>query len=192
IRGNDYYIIAHAIKKYVRIGCELTNRSDIETALQNLSGTSVARIEPNCNKTTKASALSVEQDDIETNLESLKPSPTFSKPSSKPKAAWTELFANKETSNQSVSSDELDEMLNAIRDHYSPENMHANLEALVANGNLTVEEIPTVKTIKGWIGRYGAYFKKEASEKALLESNSLTITSDESGSNKCIRISLNR
>ena len=54
-------------------------------------------------------------------------------------------------------------------DRYSPENMHACLEELAAEGELTLEEIPTVKTIKGWIGRYSANFKKEASEKALVE-----------------------
>jgi hypothetical protein len=54
-------------------------------------------------------------------------------------------------------------------DRYSPENMHACLEELAAEGELTLEEIPTVKTIKGWIGRYSANFKKEASEKALME-----------------------
>ncbi|CAG8516347.1 13125_t:CDS:2, partial [Dentiscutata heterogama] len=70
-RGADGKI-AHAIKRYVRIGCELTNGTNIETALQDLSGTSVAHIEPNRNKTTKSSALSVEQDDIEINSESLK------------------------------------------------------------------------------------------------------------------------
>ncbi|CAG8730069.1 32_t:CDS:1, partial [Cetraspora pellucida] len=69
-------------------------------------------------------------------------------------------------------------------DRYSPEDMHANLEDLAANGELTFEEIPTVKTIKGWIGRYNAYFKKEASEKALSESNSYTITSVESVNTK--------
>ncbi|CAG8544914.1 41669_t:CDS:2, partial [Gigaspora margarita] len=55
------------------------------------------------------------------------------------------------------------------KDHYSPEDMHANLEDLAANGELTFEEIPSVKTIKGWIGRYSANFKKDASEKALLK-----------------------
>jgi hypothetical protein len=47
--------------------------------------------------------------------------------------------------------------------------MHACLKELAAEGELTLEEIPTVKTIKGWIGRYSANFKKEASEKALME-----------------------
>ncbi|CAG8854772.1 44767_t:CDS:1, partial [Gigaspora margarita] len=32
-------------------------------------------------------------------------------------------------------------------------------------------EIPSVKAIKGWIGRYSTNFKKEALEKALLENN---------------------
>src|SRR5437764_15266768 len=54
-------------------------------------------------------------------------------------------------------------------DRYSPEHMHACLEELAAEGELTLEEIPTVKTIKGWIGRYSANFKKEASEKALVK-----------------------
>ena len=52
-------------------------------------------------------------------------------------------------------------------DRYSPEDMHVCLKELAAEGELTLEEIPTVKTIKGWIGRYSASFKKEASEKAM-------------------------
>ncbi|CAG8837384.1 25426_t:CDS:1, partial [Racocetra persica] len=59
--------VAHAIKRYIRIGCELTDRTNIETALQNLSGTSVAHIEPTRNKT---SALSAEQDNIRIDSES--------------------------------------------------------------------------------------------------------------------------
>jgi hypothetical protein len=54
-------------------------------------------------------------------------------------------------------------------DRYSPESMRASLEELATEGELALEEIPTVKTIKGWIGRYSANFKKEASEKALVK-----------------------
>jgi len=54
-------------------------------------------------------------------------------------------------------------------DRYLPEDMHSCLKELAAEGELTLEEIPTVKTIKGWIKRYSANFKKEASEKALVE-----------------------
>ncbi|RHZ70348.1 hypothetical protein Glove_272g2 [Diversispora epigaea] len=61
-------------------------------------------------------------------------------------------------------------------DRYSPENMHASLKELAAEGELTLEDIPTVKTIKGWIGRYSASFKKEASERALVESNKENIS----------------
>ncbi|UZO03157.1 uncharacterized protein OCT59_023569 [Rhizophagus irregularis] len=39
--------IAHASKRYVRVGCDLVDGTNIETALQDLSGTSVAHIEPN-------------------------------------------------------------------------------------------------------------------------------------------------
>lgn len=42
--------IAHAIKRYIRIGCELTSGNDIEKAIEGLSGTSVAQIEPNRDK----------------------------------------------------------------------------------------------------------------------------------------------
>ncbi|CAG8684652.1 7527_t:CDS:1, partial [Dentiscutata heterogama] len=59
--------VAHAIKRYIRIGCELTDRTNIEMALQNLSRTSVAHIEPTHNKT---SALSAEQDNIGIDSES--------------------------------------------------------------------------------------------------------------------------
>ncbi|CAB4403885.1 unnamed protein product [Rhizophagus irregularis] len=58
-------------------------------------------------------------------------------------------------------------------DRYSPKSMHACLKELATEEELTLEEIPTVKTIKGWIGRYSANFKKEASEKAL-ENNQRT------------------
>ncbi|CAG8764787.1 44017_t:CDS:2, partial [Gigaspora margarita] len=156
-----------------------------------------SRIEPNHNKTTKALALSVEQDDIETNLESLNQSletdiskkkfktiPGISKwfkwswPVKDQFAGfictcsllhidvWTE-FRPKQALKENIKFGNKGNL--RIKDCYSPEDMHANLEALVANEKLTVEEIPTVKTIKGWIGRYSAYFKKEASEKALLK-----------------------
>lgn len=57
-------------------------------------------------------------------------------------------------------------------DRYSPEDMHADLEDLAKNRELSFEEISTVKTIKEWIGRYSVNFKKEASEWALTEVNS--------------------
>ena len=47
--------------------------------------------------------------------------------------------------------------------------MHACLEELAAEGELNLKEILTVKTIKGWIGRYSANFKKEVSEIALVK-----------------------
>ncbi len=56
-----------------------------------------------------------------------------------------------------------------IADHYSPESMYACLEELATEGELTLEEILMIKTIKGQIERYSANFKKEASKKALVE-----------------------
>ncbi|CAG8837485.1 45140_t:CDS:1, partial [Gigaspora margarita] len=50
--------------------------------------------------------------------------------------------------------------------------MHSDLEALAKTGELTFEEIPSIKTIKGWIRRYSANFKKKASEQALTKANS--------------------
>ncbi|CAG8825209.1 1195_t:CDS:2, partial [Gigaspora margarita] len=52
---------------------------------------------------------------------------------------------------------------------YLPEDMHASLENLAINRELTFKKIPLVKTIKDWIGRYSTNFKKELLEKALLE-----------------------
>ncbi|CAG8853411.1 26887_t:CDS:1, partial [Gigaspora margarita] len=57
--------IVHAIKKYIRIGCDLTDGINIETALQNLSGTSIAHIEPNHNKMVDESTLLMDQDNVE-------------------------------------------------------------------------------------------------------------------------------
>ncbi|CAG8708579.1 16082_t:CDS:2, partial [Dentiscutata heterogama] len=102
-------------------------------------------------------------------------SPTFSK-SSTPKAVWIvptpKLLTSKKTNKELLSvNDELAEMLNTARDCYSPEDMHPDFENLVKNGELSFEKIPTVKTIKGWIRRYNASFKKEVSERALTEAN---------------------
>ena len=55
------------------------------------------------------------------------------------------------------------------KDRYTAEKMHESLKELADEGELSVEEIPEVKTIKGWIGRYSASSKKEMSEKALEE-----------------------
>ncbi|RIB08482.1 hypothetical protein C2G38_2045128 [Gigaspora rosea] len=56
-------------------------------------------------------------------------------------------------------------------DRYSLENMHADFEYLARNSEILVEDVPIVKTIKGWIGRYSASFKKDASEQALTEAS---------------------
>ena len=39
--------ISHAIKRYVRLGFDITSGEDIEKAIENLSGTLVANINPN-------------------------------------------------------------------------------------------------------------------------------------------------
>ncbi|RHZ80994.1 hypothetical protein Glove_130g138 [Diversispora epigaea] len=272
---SHHAVIAHAIKRYIRVGHSLTNGEDIEKALHNLSGTSVSHIEPDrdINKLT-------EQDNVPINLENKKsktipgiskwfewtwpitgefagyvcarslphignwinfspaqisnfcgtihrPSPIASEPT-KTNSSWTMPISKKinlklsinstenrilttsekmETDNDLVSIDHefplkkgwalkeniklgnkgggkriskrvvqylqgffLAGNLRAVN-HYSPENMHVSLLELVEEGELALEEIPTVKTIKGWIGRYSASFKKTASERALVESN---------------------
>ncbi|RIA81883.1 hypothetical protein C1645_744184, partial [Glomus cerebriforme] len=55
------------------------------------------------------------------------------------------------------------------KDWYTAEKMHESLKELVNEKELSVEEIPEVKTIKGWIGRYSASSKKDITEKALEE-----------------------
>src|SRR5436190_24290472 len=55
------------------------------------------------------------------------------------------------------------------KDRYTAEKMHESLKELVNEKKLSIEDIPEVKTIKGWIGRYSASSKKEMSEKALEE-----------------------
>ena len=60
--------------------------------------------------------------------------------------------------------------------------MYTCLEKLAAKGKLILEEILTVKTIKRWIERYSANFKKEASERALVENNIKSATIAKSNS----------
>ena len=64
--------------------------------------------------------------------------------------------------------------------------MFASLENLITEGELVSEEVPTIKTIKGWIGRYSKSFKKEASERTLTETNGVTndSNSNESSTNR--------
>ncbi|RGB23899.1 hypothetical protein C1646_773843 [Rhizophagus diaphanus] len=255
-------MIAHAIKRYVRVGCDLVDGTNIETALQDLSGTSVAHIEPNRDqllgnekqnekrtKTIPARPLS----NIGTWTEfsptqvasfcgvSYRLSPTISDPTI-PKSSWVMPIPdekkgsiriivlikdnyNKEknvkywTRNPITNNNESDIggnyyfvdpefpfdagwalkenlqlgnkgegkrmskkvvqylqgyfLVGNLRpaDCYSSEAMHASLENLVTEGELVLKEIPTIKTIKGWIGRYSKSFKKEASECALIETN---------------------
>jgi hypothetical protein len=56
------------------------------------------------------------------------------------------------------------------KDRYTAEKMHESLKELVHEKELCAEDIPEVKTIKGWIGQYSAFSKKEMSEKALEQS----------------------
>ncbi len=55
------------------------------------------------------------------------------------------------------------------KDWYTAEKMHESLKELANEKEISVEEIPEVKTIKGWIGRYSTFSKKEMSEKVLEE-----------------------
>ncbi|CAG8823588.1 18024_t:CDS:1, partial [Gigaspora margarita] len=64
--------IVYAIKRYIRIGYDFTNRTNIKTVLQNLSGMSIAHIEPNRNKTVDESTLLIDQDNVEISSESLR------------------------------------------------------------------------------------------------------------------------
>ncbi|CAG8475076.1 3835_t:CDS:2, partial [Scutellospora calospora] len=169
--------IAHAIKRYVKIGYNLTEGANIEIALQNLSGTSVAHIEPNCNLTTETLVLA-DQNNINPNSELLRPSPTFSEPSI-PKTIWTtptskksELLTNEtdeeigwalkeiiKLGNKGIGKHMTKKVLQYLQsffladnlkaaDRYSPEDMHADFEDLAKNGELTFEKILSVKTIK--------------------------------------------
>ncbi|RIB13328.1 hypothetical protein C2G38_2198148 [Gigaspora rosea] len=88
--------IAHAIKRYIRVGYDLTDGADIESALHNLSRTSVAHIEPDHNETVEIPELLSSQRNVESNSGKFninflklkmiknkhkKPSLTFSEPS---------------------------------------------------------------------------------------------------------------
>ncbi|GES89612.1 hypothetical protein GLOIN_2v1766858 [Rhizophagus clarus] len=238
---SHHAMIAHTIKRYIRIGCDLTERENIETALQDLSGIMVSHIELNRNIET-----SVDQENSGNNQKSKntksKTIPGISKwfewnwsvtgqfsgyirARSLPHIGkWIDFSSaqianlcdsdkriNKNNENNKIGKETTTENnksefplskewalkenlklgnkgegkriskkvvqylqgfflarnLRAADNHYSPEDMHTCLKELAEEGELTLEEIPTVKTIKGWIGRYSANFKKEASEKAL-------------------------
>ncbi|GET62202.1 hypothetical protein GLOIN_2v1767205 [Rhizophagus irregularis DAOM 181602=DAOM 197198] len=45
--GKAKMTITHVIKRYIRVGCDLIDGTNIKMAFQDLSGTSIAHIEPN-------------------------------------------------------------------------------------------------------------------------------------------------
>ncbi|PKY61544.1 hypothetical protein RhiirA4_486653, partial [Rhizophagus irregularis] len=235
--------IAHAIKRYIRIGCDLTEGKNIETALQDLSGTLVSHIELNRNIEALADQENSGNNQKSKNANEKKsktipgiskwfewnwpimgqfagyirarslphigkwidfspaqicdtihrPSPTTSDstklktlgldqefPLSKGWALKENLKLGNKGGGKRISKKVVQYLQGFFlagnlraADRYSPKSMHACLKELATEGELTLEEIPTVKTIKGWIGRYSANFKKEASEKAL-ENNQRT------------------
>ncbi|PKC03627.1 hypothetical protein RhiirA5_380025 [Rhizophagus irregularis] len=148
VRGKGDEKITHVIKRYVRIGCDLTEGENIEMALQDLSGTSVSHIEPNRDIETL-----VDQENLDQENSSLEQEFSLKK-------GWA-LKENLKLGNKGGVFTRLflAENLRAT-DCYSPENMYTCLEELAAKGELTLEEIPTVKTIKGWIGRHIVLFSK--------------------------------
>ncbi|PKB97337.1 hypothetical protein RhiirA5_431840 [Rhizophagus irregularis] len=214
--------IAHAIKRYVRIGCELTSGQDIERAIEELSGTSVAQIEPNrnknnnmileksCNANNKktktipgiskwfvwdwpitgeaAGYVRVKSlpnigewtefspADIRTFCSEInRPNPEYTAPT-KPKTPWLTSLSIKKDIQKSFEHDETQNSLNPTSgqmgvDADFPLKPGWSLKENQKMGNkgeeLSVEDIPEIKTIKGWIGRYSASSKKEMSEKAL-------------------------
>ncbi|RHZ82305.1 hypothetical protein Glove_109g252 [Diversispora epigaea] len=258
--------IAHAIKRYVRIGCELTSGKDIEKAIEKLSGTSVAQIEPNrdknndddnieeqCNSNKKTKTIPgiskwfawdwpingnfegyirarslpnignwKEFSPAEINTfcgKTNRPNPEFTTPTQS-KIPWLSslpmkkdsiqsnemynLLQNKNTQDQMTIdtvfplklgwalkenqkmgnkgggkriSKKVVQYLQAYfhagnlnpKDRYTAEKMYESLKELVKENELSINEIPEVKTIKGWIGRYNAASRKEMSEKALEE-----------------------
>ncbi len=51
--------ISHAIKRYVRLGFDLTTGEDIEKALDGLSGTSTAYLKPNRNQRNQSNVKTI-------------------------------------------------------------------------------------------------------------------------------------
>jgi len=51
--------ISHAIKRYVRLGFDLTTGEDIEKALDGLSGTSTAYLKPNRNQRSQSNVKTI-------------------------------------------------------------------------------------------------------------------------------------
>ncbi|RIA96610.1 hypothetical protein C1645_815129 [Glomus cerebriforme] len=48
--ASSFHAIAHAIKRYIRLGFDVNKEKDIENAIKNLCGTSINQMDPNRNK----------------------------------------------------------------------------------------------------------------------------------------------
>ncbi|GBC08198.1 hypothetical protein RclHR1_07960014 [Rhizophagus clarus] len=157
-------MITHAIKRYVRIGCELTSGQDIENAIKELSGTSVAQIESDWNKNNNMIlekswyTKSIEHDKTHNS-----PNPTSDQIGVDIefllKPGWT-LKENQKMGNKGGEKHISKKVIQYLQAYF-----HA-----VHEKELDAEDISEVKTIKEWIGRYSASSKKEMSEKALEQS----------------------
>ncbi|PKB95599.1 hypothetical protein RhiirA5_436412 [Rhizophagus irregularis] len=199
--------ITHVIKRYVRVGCNLVDGTNIKMAFQDLSGTSIAHIEPNQDQ------FNIRANSIASFCgASYRPPPTISDPTI-PKSSWMmpipdekkgsiriivliknnynrEKNAKYWTRNPITNNNESDigefpfDAGWALKENLQLGNKAGWRKAYIKKDGsifaklffedeLVSKEIPTIKTIKGWIRRYSKSFKKKASEHALTETNGI-------------------
>ncbi|GBC04846.1 hypothetical protein RclHR1_00590032 [Rhizophagus clarus] len=158
-------IITHAIKRYVRVGCDLKEGSDIEAAIANLGGTSVARITPGHDEHAELVKAQYWRMDLLFFTEFLKPTSETSTPTI-PSSPWTmpKPYGLAKTRNKEqlcLSTGNANKS-----DYYSEQDIYNELFNLADKREIDRNKIPKTQTIKGCIGRYSRQMKKEAAEKA--------------------------
>ncbi|RHZ54770.1 hypothetical protein Glove_423g82 [Diversispora epigaea] len=188
--------IAHAIKRYIRIGNSLDDGKKIETAINNLGGTAVANIEPIRNNHVAVKTISgitkllyfewpiegqFADENINNNNEnSFIYSTDLDGEFELPKG-WA-LKSNQKFG-QRGSGKRMTTMVKTYlkafflagninkTDRMSAKEMVMELEKIVETGEIQQNDIPTIKTVEAWITRYAASLRREAAEQRVAESS---------------------
>ncbi len=53
-------------------------------------------------------------------------------------------------------------------DRMSAKDMVMQLKQLAEDGEISIDEVPEIKTVEGWITRYSAYLRKESAEQRVM------------------------
>ncbi|RIB28258.1 hypothetical protein C2G38_2158360 [Gigaspora rosea] len=175
--------ISHAINRYVRLGFDISEGQDIENAIQNIRGTSVANLKPNRDRGSEKNSLPSNSNWFEWQWQTTEKLAGSILACAIPNIGNWKVFSpadleklckkdihklNPEISTHTTPCSDWEISIpNATRkflfietgnadksDCYTMQDMYQALQQRVLKGDIEAEDVPKVSTIQSWIGRY--------------------------------------